>query len=165
VRLQFTLHSTERGVWQESEVEVRHRHDHDAGGDAAVLAAKAGLREDVWANLAAPGVARFPGPDGRIPYFVGAEAAAERLRGLEQWQTATTIKVNPDSPQLPARQRALEDGKTVFMAVPRLAGEAPFLRLIHCRRGRRRNARAGIRWRELTDEKINAIPVLQRLRP
>jgi 5-formyltetrahydrofolate cyclo-ligase len=45
-------------------------------------------------------------------------------------------------------------------------GDAAVLaRVIHCRRGRRRNARAGIRWRELTDEKINAIPVLQRLRP
>ncbi|HEX6237528.1 MAG TPA: hypothetical protein VFZ68_10055, partial [Acidimicrobiales bacterium] len=105
---------------------MRRRHDHDAGGDAAVLDAKAALREEVWAALAVPGVSRFPGPDGRIPNFVGAEAAAERLRGLEQWQRAATVKANPDSPQLPVRQRALEDGKTVFMAVPRLAGDVPF---------------------------------------
>jgi 5-formyltetrahydrofolate cyclo-ligase len=225
--------------------------------------------------MAVPGVSRFPGPAGRIPNFVGAEAAAERLRGLEQWEAATTVKANPDSPQLPARQRALEDGKTVFMAVPRLAGDAPFLRLepgllavpprqaasikgasragqlvaldelepvdlavvgcvgvssdgarlgkgggfsdlefalayeagliddhtvmattvherqivdggripeadhdfrldviatpervIRCRRqGRQRKPRPAIRWHELTDEKIAAIPVLQRLRP
>jgi 5-formyltetrahydrofolate cyclo-ligase len=74
-------------------------------------------------------VSRFPGPDGRIPNFVGAEAAADRLRELEAWVGATTVKANPDSPQLPVRQRALEDGKIVFMAVPRLAGEAPFFRL------------------------------------
>jgi len=108
---------------------VRRRHDEDAGGDRAVLDAKAVLREEVWANLVAGGGSRFPGAQGRIPNFVGAEAAAERLRGLEQWKAATTIKANPDSPQLPVRQRALEDGKTVFMAVPRLAGEAPFSRL------------------------------------
>src|SRR5205814_1523062 len=29
--------------------------------------------------------------------------------------------VNPDSPQWPVRQRALEDGKVVYMAVPSLA--------------------------------------------
>src|SRR6186997_2795637 len=102
------------------------RHDHDAAGDREVLAAKAALREQVWSALTAAKVSRFPGPDGRIPNFVGAEAAAERLRAQPQWQGATTVKANPDSPQLPVRQRALEDGKTVFMAVPRLAGEAPF---------------------------------------
>jgi 5-formyltetrahydrofolate cyclo-ligase len=108
---------------------VRRRHDHDAGGDPAVLAAKADLREEVWAGLGAGGVSRFPGPQGRIPNFIGAEAAAERLRGLTPWKTAMTVKANPDSPQLPVRQRALEDGKAVFMAVPRLAGDAPFFRL------------------------------------
>ena len=94
-----------------------------------MLAAKAALREDAWTALAVPGVSRFPGPEGRIPNFVGAEAAAERLRSLPEWKQAVTVKANPDSPQLPARQRALEDGKTVFMAVPRLAADAPFFRL------------------------------------
>jgi 5-formyltetrahydrofolate cyclo-ligase len=35
------------------------------------------------------------------------------------------VKANPDSAQWPVRQRALEDGKTVYMAVPRLAGREP----------------------------------------
>jgi len=253
---------------------VSRRHDRDAGGESAVLAAKAALRDEVWAGLVAAGVSRFPGPEGRIPNFVGAEAAAERLRGLKQWKAATTVKANPDSPQLPVRQRALEDGKTVFMAVPRLAGDSPFFRLdaarvpvpprqaasikgaarhgelvtldelepvdlavvgcvavsangarlgkgggfsdleyglaydagliddrtvmvttvhelqmldsgripetdhdfrlhvivtpervINCEGKRRRSVRPGIRWHELTDAKIDAIPVLQRLRP
>ena len=58
------------------------RHDHDAGGDPELLAAKAVLREQVWADLDQPGIARFPRPTNRIPNFVGAEAAAlaPRLR-------------------------------------------------------------------------------------
>lgn len=105
------------------------RHDHDAGGDPAVLAAKAALRQEVWDALRAAKVARFPGAEGRIPNFTGAEAAAERLRTTPQWQSARTVKANPDSPQWPVRQRALEDGKTLYMAVPRLAEEPPFFLL------------------------------------
>jgi 5-formyltetrahydrofolate cyclo-ligase len=105
------------------------RHDRDAGGPADVLAAKAGLREEVWAAMSAARVARFPGAAGRIPNFTGAEAAAERLRALPEWQRARTLKANPDLPQLPVRQRALEDGKTVYMAVPRLAEAEPFFAL------------------------------------
>ncbi len=66
---------------------------------------------------------------GRIPNFVGAEQAAERLRECAEWRRAQTVKSNPDSPQLPVRQRALQDGKTLYMAVPRLASERPFLAL------------------------------------
>ncbi len=105
------------------------RHDRDAGGPADVLTAKAALREEVWAAMTAARVARFPGAAGRIPNFTGAEAAADRLRGLPGWQAARTLKANPDSAQLPVRQRALEDGKTVYMAVPRLAANEPFFAL------------------------------------
>jgi len=105
------------------------RHDHDASGPAEVLAGKSELREKVWAAMTAPGINRFPGPTNRIPNFVGAERAAERLRATEVWQRATTLKTNPDSPQLPVRQRALEDGKRVYMAVPRLAEPEPFFLL------------------------------------
>jgi 5-formyltetrahydrofolate cyclo-ligase len=107
----------------------RPRHDADAGGDPDVLAAKAALREEVWSALQAAGAARFPGAAGRIPNFTGAEAAAERLRATPQWRRARTLKANPDAPQWPVRQRALEDGKTVFMAVPRLASPQPFFLL------------------------------------
>ena len=104
------------------------RHDRDAGGPAEVLAAKAALRQEAWAAMSAARVARFPGAAGRIPNFTGAEAAAERLRGLAAWQEARTLKANPDAAQWPVRQRALEDGKTVYMAVPRLAGPRAVLR-------------------------------------
>jgi 5-formyltetrahydrofolate cyclo-ligase len=105
------------------------RHDRDAGGPADVLAAKAVLRQQVWSAMRAAKVARFPGAAGRIPNFSGAEAAAERLRASPAWQGARTLKANPDSAQLPVRQRALEDGKTVYMAVPRLATQEPFFAL------------------------------------
>ena len=105
------------------------RHDRDAGGDPDVLAAKRALRDDVWSALTRAGAARFPGAVGRIPNFTGAETAADRLRTTPQWQRADTVKANPDAPQWPVRQRALEDGKTVFMAAPRLADERPFFLL------------------------------------
>jgi 5-formyltetrahydrofolate cyclo-ligase len=105
------------------------RHDRDAGGPAEVLAAKAALRQEVWAEMSAARVARFPGAAGRIPNFTGAEAAARRLRGLPSWQDARALKANPDAAQWPVRQRALEDGKTVYMAVPRLASAEPFFAL------------------------------------
>src|SRR5215213_11484736 len=81
------------------------RHDHDAGGDPELLAAN------------------------RIPNFVGAEAAARRLADTAEWLAASTVKSNPDSPQWPVRQRALQDGKVVYMAVPRLAEADPFFLL------------------------------------
>lgn len=108
---------------------MARRHDADASGDPDVLDAKAALREQVWDALQEAGASRFPGAHGRIPNFTGAERAAERLRATDEWQRARTLKVNPDSPQWPVRQRALEDGKTVYMAVPRLAEEQPFFLL------------------------------------
>jgi 5-formyltetrahydrofolate cyclo-ligase len=37
------------------------------------------------------------------------------------------VKANPDAPQLPVRRRARHDGKTLYMAVPRLRDEKPFV--------------------------------------
>jgi 5-formyltetrahydrofolate cyclo-ligase len=121
--------STETHTLRPYAAQVPRRHDADAGGDADLLAAKARLRDETWAALRAAKVARFPGAEGRIPNFVGAEAAAERLRGVPAWQRAGTVKANPDAPQWPVRQRALEDGKTLYMAVPRLAEAKPFFLL------------------------------------
>ena len=79
------------------------------------------LRERVWDELEASGEARFPfPPHGRIPNFAGADGAADRLAATDAWREADAIKSNPDAPQLPVRRRALREGKTVYMAVPRL---------------------------------------------
>lgn len=84
------------------------------------------VRRAVWKSMDAEGVARFPGAEGRIPNFAGAKAAAVRLSGHRAWKRAQTIKANPDSPQTHARRLALEQGKTVIMAVPRLRDKHPF---------------------------------------
>jgi 5-formyltetrahydrofolate cyclo-ligase len=102
------------------------RHDEDAGGPAELLAAKAELRARVWEAMSVKGIMRFPSPENRIPNFVGAEAAAKLLAGTPEWQRAHTVKSNPDSPQLPVRVHALNDGKLLYMAVPRLAERDPF---------------------------------------
>jgi 5-formyltetrahydrofolate cyclo-ligase len=87
-------------------------------------------RERIWDYLETEGIARFPfPPHGRIPNFENAREAAKRLADTEAWQEAETLKCNPDAPQLPVRRQALRDGKTVYMAVPRLRDEKPFLRL------------------------------------
>lgn len=97
--------------------------ENEAGGKEAI-------RERVWDALEDSGDARFPfPPHGRIPNFAGADGAAERLAELPAWTAADAIKANPDSPQRPVRKRALEAGKTVYMAVPRLRDEECFLRL------------------------------------
>lgn len=90
---------------------------------------KQDVRERVWALLQRERAARFPGARGRIPNFAGAEAASARLASLVEWRAARVVKANPDAPQLPARARALEEGKLVYMAVPRLTDPRPFVLL------------------------------------
>lgn len=88
------------------------------------------LRERIWDDLEERGLARFPyPPHGRIPNFAGAAEAAERLRQTPSWSRATVVKANPDAPQLPVRRAALRDGKTLYVAVPRLREPECFLRL------------------------------------
>ena len=99
------------------------------GDDEVVAGRKQSVRERVWEELERARAARFPGARGRIPNFVGAERAADRLAATEAWRRARVVKANPDSPQLPVRARALAEGKLVYMAVPRLAADRPFLLL------------------------------------
>ena len=87
------------------------------------------IRQRVWHALQKQRVARFPGAEGRIPNFIGAEACAKQLAETPYWKAARFLKVNPDSPQRAIRQRALADGKIIYMAVPRLRSEKPFIEL------------------------------------
>ncbi|WP_239310636.1 5-formyltetrahydrofolate cyclo-ligase [Frankia sp. Cj3] len=86
---------------------------------------KQAVREKVWRLLdrekAAPRDSY-----GKIPGFHGAELTAERLAEMPEWQAARVVKANPDFAQLPVRARALDDGKLVYMAVPKIASEQPF---------------------------------------
>jgi 5-formyltetrahydrofolate cyclo-ligase len=84
------------------------------------------VRRAIWKAMDREGVSRFPGAEGRIPNFAGAKLAAQRLAGHRLWKRAQVIKANPDSPQTHARRLALEQGKTLVMAVPRLREKHPF---------------------------------------
>jgi 5-formyltetrahydrofolate cyclo-ligase len=85
------------------------------------------IRERIWELLERERAARFPGARGRIPNFRGAEQAAGRLAELPEWQAARVVKANPDAPQLPVRRHARREGKTLYMAVPRLTTVKPFV--------------------------------------
>ncbi|HSE87153.1 MAG TPA: 5-formyltetrahydrofolate cyclo-ligase, partial [Candidatus Binatia bacterium] len=87
------------------------------------------IRERVWSQLKQERVARFPGAEGRIPNFIGAEACARVLSQTQFWRRAKVLKANPDSPQRAIRQKALEEGKIIYMAVPRLHSDKPFIEL------------------------------------
>jgi 5-formyltetrahydrofolate cyclo-ligase len=89
---------------------------------------KQAIRRQVWDLLEQHGAAP-PGVHGHIPDFVGAGAAAQQLTTLPEWQQARVIMANPDRAQLPVRVAALDAGRLVYMAVPRLAGPKPFYRL------------------------------------
>ncbi|MEM0096281.1 MAG: 5-formyltetrahydrofolate cyclo-ligase [Candidatus Bathyarchaeia archaeon] len=86
-----------------------------------IVEEKQRLREKIWREMEKAGIAAFPLPCwGRIPNFVGAEEAAEKLRQLDEWKKAKVVFVNPDSPQRKVRENALKDGKILIMASPRL---------------------------------------------
>ena len=75
----------------------------------------------VWRLIEEKGIATFPKPVfHRIPNFVGAEKAANNLRNLPEYNSAKVVFCNPDSPQRPVREMALQEGKTVVMATSRL---------------------------------------------
>ncbi len=95
-----------------------------------VLKSKEEIRKEIWDLLEKTNVAAFPRPVyGRIPNFIGASIAAEKLDELSVWRKARIIKSNPDSPQKWVRERALRKNKTLYMAVPRLREEKCFLKI------------------------------------
>ncbi len=87
------------------------------------------IREKIWKLMEEKKIARFPGAFGRIPNFEGAEKTGENLFNLEIWKKAKFIKSNPDSPQRIIRERALIEGKIVYMAVPKLREIKCFIKL------------------------------------
>lgn len=89
---------------------------------------KDALRAEIWENLKRA-AASPTDPVGHIPDFVGSDRAAERLAELPIWRDAKVIKCNPDKAQAPVRLRALQDGKLLYMAVPRLVDARCFVEL------------------------------------
>lgn len=92
---------------------------NNTGTDVKTI--KQRIREKVWRLLEEKDVAMFPKPVyGRIPNFKGAEQAAQKILALKEWEVAQVVKSNPDSPQYFVRRAALEQGKILLMATPRL---------------------------------------------
>jgi 5-formyltetrahydrofolate cyclo-ligase len=82
---------------------------------------KKALREKIWHEMTEKKVATFPLPVfGRVPNFVGSEKAADNVRQLNEWKVAKTVFANPDAAQRKVRENALEEGKLLIMASPRL---------------------------------------------
>lgn len=89
-------------------------------------ASKDVLRREIWHLLEETG-SSVGTVWSHIPNFVGAEVAAARLAELPIWQQAKIVKANPDSPQIPVRLRALQDGKLLYMPIPELKDDFPFV--------------------------------------
>ena len=87
--------------------------------------AKQAIRTGIW-DLLERERAVERGVHGYIPAFAGADVAADRLADLPVWQAVQVIKAVPDRAQQPVRERALRDGKLLYMAVPMLASDLPF---------------------------------------
>lgn len=94
--------------------------------DTSIDELKNQVRSRVWDTLHANRATYDVDVHGRIPNFLGAQAAADRLAELSIWQESRVIKAVPDRAQLPVRIRALREGKIVYMAVPKLAMQCPF---------------------------------------
>ncbi|MEM9769406.1 MAG: 5-formyltetrahydrofolate cyclo-ligase [Cyanobacteria bacterium P01_D01_bin.71] len=86
------------------------------------------LRQAVWEQLKIHQAARRD-PVGHIPNFEKSEVAAAHLAVLNIWQQANVVKCNPDASQKPVRLQALQDGKLLYMAIPRLTKKQCFVAL------------------------------------
>ena len=105
---------------------------------------KAEIRQRIWKAIEREAVGRFPFAPGRIPNFVGAEQAAQLLREMAVWRRVGVHFDDERAPQLPVRRLALEEGKIVYMAVPRLRTEKCFIEIDPQRFGRRAALAASI---------------------
>ncbi|KAK1436399.1 hypothetical protein QVD17_02178 [Tagetes erecta] len=79
------------------------------------------IRKRIWDLMEARNIAQFPRPvHHRIPNFLAASAAADKLSRLEVFREAKCVKVNPDTPQKQVRFLTLNGGKKLLTPQPRL---------------------------------------------
>nr|XP_016465343.1 PREDICTED: 5-formyltetrahydrofolate cyclo-ligase-like protein COG0212 isoform X2 [Nicotiana tabacum] len=79
------------------------------------------IRKRIWDLMEAQNIAQFPRPvHHRIPNFLGASVAANKLSELEEFKGAKCVKVNPDTPQKQVRFLTLDGGKKLLTPQPRL---------------------------------------------
>ncbi|KVH98608.1 5-formyltetrahydrofolate cyclo-ligase-like protein COG0212 [Cynara cardunculus var. scolymus] len=100
---------------RESMAEELDRNDNDP------KAWKWIIRKRIWDLMEARNIAQFPRPvHHRIPNFVSASIAANKLSMLEVFLKAKCVKVNPDTPQKQVRFLTLNGGKQLLTPQPRL---------------------------------------------
>lgn len=79
------------------------------------------FRQKVWEHLEKNKISDYPRPVyGRIPNFKENPTAADKILELEEFKSAINIEVNPDKPQEHARAIVLEQGKELYVPIPRL---------------------------------------------
>lgn len=82
---------------------------------------KAALRQEVWERCETENLVDYPRPcAGRIPNFIGREAAALRLAETLEFKQAAVVKVHPSLNADPVREQCYLHGKQVL--VPPLPG-------------------------------------------
>ncbi|MEF8851069.1 MAG: hypothetical protein V5A28_01435 [Haloarculaceae archaeon] len=129
---------------------------------------KQALCERVWDDLEESGVARFTfPPHGRIPDFAGADEAADRLRTLETWRDAETLKANPD--ETTTAVTTVHERQVVDERVPVDDHDVPLDFVVTPERvvetGTPYDRPTGVDWGALPAERIAAIPVLDDRAP
>lgn len=88
-----------------------------------IYKSKQEVRNAVWKHMEENNLVSFPRPCyGRIPNFLGSEAAANKLKKLAEWKNAKAVFSAPDSSLHSTRTEALKDGKVLLVAAPRLIG-------------------------------------------
>jgi 5-formyltetrahydrofolate cyclo-ligase len=80
---------------------------------------KESIRLMIWNTLTDRGIS-YPDCNGRIPDFKGSDIAADNLKSSSEWKSSNTIFVSPDTAQLKVRENALNDGKILIMASPKM---------------------------------------------
>ncbi|NXW42197.1 MTHSD protein, partial [Nyctiprogne leucopyga] len=84
-------------------------------------ASKWDVRQRVWDELEASGLADFPRPvHHRIPNFKGSHQACCSIKELDVFNRAREIKVDPDKPLEGVRLAVLQARKTLLVPTPRL---------------------------------------------
>jgi 5-formyltetrahydrofolate cyclo-ligase len=85
------------------------------------LNTKEKLRQEIWDLLFNKKISlRNNGDYNKIPNFKGSDLAAKRLSQTIEWDESNVIFSSPDSAQIPLRKYALNDGKTLIMATPKI---------------------------------------------
>lgn len=100
---------------------ISFNFDRYTGEEKENEVTKLTYRKKIWEYLDKNNLANFPQPVyGRIPNFKGNEEAAKKLLELPEFENVKYVEVNPDKAQESARILMLEQGKNLYVPVPRL---------------------------------------------